>query len=398
MHALHASACFSAGRAHMPIAMPHTQKTIPRIRMRVVRPAGRPRGACALQAGLALAALVALFAFCAPCQAAPALSGARMVFTGDYGKSARNTDILAVPGVRMGMDFIPEGSPQGASVVLEVKLTRPEDGETREPLRWLLPGRIGYRASAVWEFAYPWEVQPGLWTMTASCEGRELARASFVVRAPGATDMDSPRKAPAQPKESDATQAAAAPVPKPPPPAASGGPDAARQEAAGVLVPQAFEEALSSLALGHGAQTFFEAAGGQPQGGQNRTGHPARPQDGSGAVAASAASAHSTKPQEKAEQQPAGEGRGRVVYVLVAGSYSGRDRALRMAQQLRRRGVKACIMRGRDGRKEFWRLVAGWREGLEEARNAKESLEAAVGEIFIAPTPAEQFRRDLRCP
>lgn len=135
-------------------------------------------------------------------QAAPPVSevtGLTVMFAGDPGKAGRNDSgkpvsvdagkpgqaheqgdppqgggantpgqglaLAAHPGLRFGLVVVPQGSPQGSPVVLEVRLSRPGDPEGAPSLRWLVPARMGFPAWCLWEFAYEWEIQPGVWTM-----------------------------------------------------------------------------------------------------------------------------------------------------------------------------------------------------------------------------------------
>lgn len=331
------------------------------------------------------------------------VTGARVVSIGEVGKpvpaGVEQTGIEGRPGIRFGMELVPEGTPQGAPVVLEARLKRPNDPQDGPPMRWLMAARIGIPVLSVWEFAYDWEVEPGLWTMTVSYEDAVLATASFMVVQPdpqvqaGVPAQAPPSSKPAKPGEprqdkttSDSTSAksqTATPAPMPKPGDAKAPtdkkPEASKSEAVkpDTQKPVAPRQDASQTA----PQKLPESAKTIAQPSQDRPAKPlAEVQD-------------QPAPAAKGTASPSG----RRVQVLVAGVYSEEARALWVAAFLKKSGVKACVRVEDRGGKKRWSLVAGWRDTPEEAKRAKDELTPSVGEIVIVPMSAADLEKGLQC-
>lgn len=347
------------------------------------------------------------------------VTGARVVSIGEVGKAVpagvEQTGIEGRPGIRFGMELVPEGTPQGAPVVLEARLKRPDDPQDGPPMRWLVAARIGIPVLSVWEFAYDWEVEPGLWTMTVSYEDAVLATASFMVvqpdpQAPVQTPAQAlPTSKPAKPgetrqdkKTSEAapakSQAAApAPMPKPGDAKASTGkqseaqkPESSKSDTAKPETPRPEPQKPDTAKPAAPRQEgSLSPALKQPD--------PAKP------VAPPLPQDRPPKPLTEALGQTAPAPKavagapGKRVQVLVAGVYSEEARALWVAAFLKKSGVKACVRVEDRGGKKRWSLVAGWRDTPEEAKRAKDELTPAVGEIVIVPMSAADLEKGLQC-
>jgi len=348
------------------------------------------------------------------------VTGARVVSIGELDKSAPaggdQTGIEGRPGIRFGMELIPEGTPQGGPVVLEARLKRPGDPEDVPPMRWLVAARIGIPVLSVWEFAYDWEVEPGLWTMTVSYEDAVLATASFMVVQPDpqsqtqALPQSQPSPKPAKPgeprqdkKTPDATPAKSqsappAPLPKPGDARTSTGkqseaqkPEASKSDAA---KPEASRQDTAKPDTQKPETQRQDVSPSAPQKQPESTKAVAPPQKD-----------RPVKPLAEVQGQSQGQGSpkdlpgvsGKRVQVLVAGVYSEEARALWVAAFLKKSGVKACVRVEDRGGKKRWSLVAGWRDTPEEARRAKDELTPSVGEIVIVPMSAVEFEKGLQC-
>lgn len=278
-------------------------------------------------------------------QAAPEVTGIKVVFVGELGKARQGRELAAYPGMRFGMEVIAEGTPKGAHVVLEARLTRPDDPEGTPPLRWLIPARIGYPAQSIWEFAYDWEIQPGVWTMDVASGETVSAPASFTLTQGQPLPQD---QAVAQIQDTTLTGQ------KPRDRSSEKGADKAPTEKplAGKKQPD------------------------KPSVERVLTEKPTKGASGTTRVGAS--------PQQR-------------LFVLMGGSFSEEGRAMWMAALLKGQGIKACV-RGyqRDGRK-FWGVVLGWKETLEEARKAKEELSRKAPEVLVVGMTAAELEKGLAC-
>jgi len=357
-----------------------------------------------------IAAIILCLAVLAAHPAWAGVTGARVVSIGEMGKTSpvagAQTDIAGGPGIRFGMELVPEGTPQGAPVVLEARLKRPDDPQDVPPMRWLVAARIGIPVLSVWEFAYDWEVEPGLWTMTVSYEDAVLATASFMVVQPDpqAQAQASPKPADTrqEKKASDTTSPKSqapplAPLPKPGAAKTSMGkqPESSKSDTAMTEAPkpetakpdtdktEASRQAPAKPDQQKPAAPRQDVGSSAPQ--KDRQAKPLADVQGSG-----------VSQDKSTTKDPAGAS-GKRVQVLVAGVYSEEARALWVAAFLRKSGVKACVRMEDRGGKKRWSLVAGWRDTPEEARRAKEELTPTVGEIVIVPMNASDLEKGLQC-
>lgn len=286
---------------------------------------------------------------------------------------AAASGVLAVegaPGARLSLDFTAPGAPGGPPVVLDVELKRPADTEQEGPLRWSLAALPGAPAQAVWEFAFPWEAQPGPWRLSVFQQGREVASALFDVTAPPQPPQafdagpdnaaDAPPTAPAQPKRPD-----------------PGAPPAARAQPA--------EPSPSKLPPVKPAPQAV-----QPQA------SPTKPD--SAVQAAPAAPRQPDAPKPAPRKRAVGGDPSRQVFALVAGSYSEEARALWVASFLRASGHEACVRRETLKGRQLWAVVAGWRDTRDEARQARDELAKATGDALVRPMKAGDLEKGLVCP
>ncbi|MFP5220954.1 MAG: hypothetical protein ACLGSA_01555 [Acidobacteriota bacterium] len=326
------------------------------------------------------------------------VTGARVVSIGEMDKGApqapqdgaARTGIEGRPGLRFGMELVPEGTPQGAPVVLEARLKRPDDPQDAPPMRWLVAARIGIPVLSVWEFAYDWEVEPGVWTMTVSHEDAVLATASFMVvqpdpqaqaQTPPQSQPSAKPSKPGEPRQDKKTPDSTPAKSQTPPSAAlpkSGDAKTSRPETA---KPDAAPDASRQDAGPPATRKQPEPAGSTSEPKPDRPAKPLPDVQGQGRTSSNGPAAAS----------------GKRVQVLVAGVYSEEARALWVAAFLQKRGVKACVRADERSGKKRWSLVAGWRDTPEEARRAKDELAPTVGEIVIVSMSAAELEKGLQC-
>jgi cell division septation protein DedD len=252
--------------------------------------------------------------------------------------------VSASPGVRFGMELIPEEAANGSPMILEARLFRPGDPGASPVDRWMIAARAGYPAVSVWEFAYDWEVEPGVWTMKIYSADKELASAAFRVSPPPAA---SPVSQVPLPSASRPGQAVAIPSP---PQTDSAHVSKRGSEADRPLTPP---QKLPATSAPRNMPDKARAGVGQPD---------------------------------------------RRVYALIGGTYSQESRAQWMAAFLKGQGVTACVRSwNKDGR-TMWAIVAGWRDSPEEARQARKELSPVVGDMLIWPMRAGELEKGLKCP
>ena len=282
--------------------------------------------------------VVMLLVLSGPALAGTVVTGTKVTFAGEEGKPGPVQVVAGKPGVRFGLELVPEGSPPGAPVVLEVRLLRPGDSEDAPSPRWLVAARVGQPAACLWEFAYDWEVKPGVWTMTVSHESVVLATEPFTVTREESQirPQDKDNKAPEPVKAADAVPDRGSLK------TADTGPQARKSPA----------ESESSLTKQPVQPNGKRLVGGQPD---------------------------------------------RRVYALIGGTYSEEDRALWMASLLKNRGVQPCVRIEERGGRRLWSLVAGWRDSLEEAKEAKQKLAPLMGDMVVVPMTAGNLEKGLQC-
>lgn len=271
--------------------------------------------------------------------------------------------VSAAPGTALSLDAQVPPSPGEPSVLLEATLSRP-GGQAQDDIRWLVAAAPGMTARVSWEFAYPWEVVPGVWTMRVSSDGQVIARADFDVT-PGAPPAQAAKAQPAGKK---------APAPQQ---SESKAPDAGQ---AGKKTPDQKQAEPRQPAKPDPA--------GQPSPGQ------------------SAAARQSPLPQPKAPAAPETRARSgpvtgdpaRRLYVLVGGSYTEEARALWVSVFLEKRGVKACVREEVIGSRRLWAVITGWTESQQEAARMRASQAGLVGETILRTMSAGELSRGLRCP
>jgi len=314
---------------------------------------------------------------------ASGVTGARVVSSGEAGK-ASSSGVTGSPGVRFGLEIVPDGPAKGAPVVLQVVLSRPNDGDDAPAARWFVPARVGLPAQCFWEFAYDWEVEPGDWTMSISHGGQEIARAVFTVSRPAATapatvpvpdqgktqKANGTRQGKAEGKSAQEAQSQEARRPEPgrsePGQKPQGTAEADHQDAAKPQKPQADAGKSPPPAPAPG-QTGQDPAGGKP-------------------------------PREQARaKRIVGGAPSRTVYALMAGAYSTEAKALWMASFDAGRGVSACVRRESLKGRVVWQVVAGWRDSREAALRLKDELAPKLGDILVRAVSAAELEKGLSC-
>lgn len=307
--------------------------------------------------------LLLLLPPCGDALAQATVTGARVAASGVVGAPAQNRAIAAAPGVRFGLDVVPEGTPQGAPVVLEVRLTRDQDPPDAPDIRWQVAARVGTPARCAWEFASDWEIVPGVWTMTVYYEDKELASASF-----------------------DVARAEAPPVAQSPAPAPDQAPLAKRPEARQAKSPPQSPDRAAPSATG--AAKTRKAGEAQP---------PAPGDKPPVAAKAEAPSRVQPSPSPQPAGGPVGGRSDRRVYALLAGSFSTEARAQWVAAFLKGQGARACVrVQDRDGRK-LWTVVAGWRDTPEDARRARDELAPLAGDVLVRAMSAGELEKGMEC-
>lgn len=339
--------------------------------------------------------------FCSQALAETAVTGARVVSSGEMGKPGTQ-DIQARPGVRFGLELVPEGAPGGSSVVLEGRLLRPQDVEGMPPVRWMVAARIGVPVQIVWEFAYDWEVEPGVWTMKVFHEEKELASVPFaVVRA--STPLQEPKSQnqrdgrQAKPGESQ-SQAPIRDVGAKVGIGQAGGPAISPE-------PKATPEADKTPAR-PGDAAAGPAAKNAPVDSLDSAASSSKTSTGKTQADPGKADVHERKQPEHLKSEIQGQENARRVvggkpdrrvYALMCGAYSEEARALRAASLLKARGVTPCLRVDSKNGKKLWHVVAGWRDSPEDARKAKAKLTPVLGEVFVQPMSAKELETGLIC-
>lgn len=254
--------------------------------------------------------------------------------------------VTGAPGAVLAMQAQAPASPDGSPVVLEARLARPGAESPGSDIRWLVAAAPDKPVSVTWEFAYPWEVTPGVWTMRVLSEGREIARASFDVALAEETAPQAPAKPVVKPEPESSTKKSAAPAkPEAKQPAK---PDPSRDDPRPrqtVPGPKAIEPPARRAQPG--------AVGGDP----NRT-----------------------------------------LFVLVGGSYSEEARALWVSVFLEKRGVKACVREETVGGRRLWAVITGWSSSQADIALLRAQQAATVGETITRTMRAGELSKGLRCP
>jgi hypothetical protein len=325
-----------------------------------------------------LAAAMVLAALARPCQALEAgyLDGSAV--------GGAPLAVAAAPGVSLGVILTPPGEPAGAPLVLEVSLEHP--GEALAPaVRWQAAAYAGSPVRLTWEFAYPFEVQAGTWTMRVSQDGRELAWAAFeVTPAPEAASGPAAR-AEAAPGAQPPIAGIAPPVPPggrtQAPPAESGKPAKPGQAVLPPSAPPAREPAPGTSApSGQPVPDGKAKSDAKPPAAEGPAARPAGPGPGK------------TPPRAFIGGDP-----GRRVYAVLAGTFSEEARALWVASFLKQKSGRACVRkRVKDGR-TLYAVVAGWSETREGAAELKRSLEGVAPGSLVIAFAAGELEAGLSC-
>ncbi len=335
-------------------------------------------------------------------RAGQVVSGLTVVFAGELGQPRQSRDVAAYPGMRFGLEVVAEGAPKGAHVVLEARLIRPGDAEGAPPIRWLIPARIGYPVQSVWEFAYDWEVQPGVWTMEVVSGDASSGPVSFTVvagQAPAQSQASASGRVSNQGNASVQTQETAGDIQKSKDKPANKNADKSQAEK-----PRP-EEAQSGKAQPGNTQPEKV----KPDKAHSEIAQPDKPQSGKATLNQSPA--EKKQPDKVLSDKPLTEkpakgtsAKNRVglpaqqrVFVVMGGSFSEEGRAMWMAALLKGQGITACIREHRrDGRK-YWGVVLGWKNSIEEARAAKEDLSRKVKDVLVTGMSVGELEKGLSC-
>ena len=282
-------------------------------------------------------------------RAAPVVSGAQVTFSGEIGRADSTTDIAAKPGVRMGLELVPQGSKAGEPLALDVQVLRPGTQPLPPPISFQVAAATGSPVLCAYEFAYGWEAVPGTWTMKVFYDGKELASQDFTV-------AEAPQDAAASQATEPTPPVAALPETKP----AETAPTADKPSAA----PQPAQEKEPAQ------KPLAEKSPGQKT--------PAKDNP-----------AKKTPIKGKPSQQR---------FVLVSGVYSQEVRAQWVTALLKDRGVKARVKKNAGTAKPTWSVVVGWKDTRQQALDAKRKLSAKVGEIQIVPMTSDELEKGLARP
>lgn len=306
-----------------------------------------------------LAAVAILAALARPCRALEAayLDGSAV--------GGAPLAVAAAPGVSLGVVLTPPGEPPGAPLVLEVSLEMglEQPGQAQAPaIRWQAAAYAGSPVRLTWEFAYPFEVQAGTWTMRVGVSGLELASAAFAVT-PAAEDAPSPAASPAAPSGAAPGLSSGATPSRPhgPPPSATQDP------------PPSFPPGIKT-----------------PD---------APPENGRPAKSSQAAWPGIADPGKKPPRAPSviGGDPARRVYAVLAGSFSEEARALWVASFLKQKSDRACVRKREKEGRTLYAVVAGWKDTREEAEKLKRLIEGAAPGSLVVPFTAGELEAGLSC-
>ncbi len=327
-----------------------------------------------------------------------------LVFAGELSPARRAGVVRAAPGVRMGLELAPRGLAKGAQQVLDVRLRRPGAPEGADTA-WAVLATGGQNVLCVYEFAYPWEVDPGEWVMSVYSGGVLLVRGVLAVEQGPALAEARPEARPeardepkpdAKASKTDARQPAKPAEPKQeakPQPKAEQKPEQKAQAEPKASAEKPRPDAKPQSEPKPQAEPKPQPAP-QPAVEAKPKAAPASPPS---------ASPPSASPPPVAAPKPApgrvvGGDPQRQVFALVAGTFSEESRALWMSALLRGKGVQTCVRAvDQRGGKPRWQLLAGWKESRAEADKAKAQLTPALGEVIVAPMRAGELEKGLRC-
>jgi len=335
--------------------------------------------------------------------ATPAVSGAQVIFSGEIGRADSTTEIIARPGMRMGLELVPQGSPVGMPVVLDVQVLRPETQPP--PVSFQVAAAMGSPVLCAYEFAYDWEAVPGIWTMKVFHDGKELASKDFtVVTAPQGTDSSQVAAHPETKPVETAPTAATSPQDTAPNPGQS-----ADQHPESAAKPQ---KALPKQE--YPPQTGPPAAASaktisQPAASQSPRPEAVRKEGSDQKLAAKKPSGLKTPMGKSSGRQPSLVGNSarktpvkeksdHQKFVLINGVYSQEVRAQWVAALLKNRGVKAQVKKNANTAKPTWSVVVGWKDTRQEALDAKRKLSPQVGEVNIVPMTSGELEKGLTRP
>jgi len=347
---------------------------------------------------LLLTALVMCFWSHAWAQSEGAKPRARIVFAGEMGKPG-SQDVQARPGMRFGLELVPEGAPKGTSVVLEARLLSPKTPEGLHPIRWLVAARMGMPVQIAWEFAYDWEVEPGVWTMKVFLEETELASVPFTVARVASPTQNSKSFEPQDGRQAKSEEPSAHPQKLIDGAIALSGESGSAVKGHGTK--DASETVKSPVKTnGAGAAHVKNSAPGDSVASPGKTASDTPQVDPGNVVTHDRKGSEHTKssaPSPPNTQRVVGGKPDRRVYALMGGAYSEEARALRAASVFKARGVSPCLRVDFKNGKKLWHVVIGWRDSPEAARKAKAELLPVLSEVFVQPMSAKELETGLTC-
>ena len=333
---------------------------------------------------------------------APVVSGAQVIFSGEIGRKGPKTDIAAKAGVRMGLELIPEGSPAGTPVVLDVQILRPETQPPSPALSFQVAAALNAPALCAYEFAYDWEAIPGTWTMNVSHNGKELASQTFTVAAATSQEADSPQAAqadqaaePEQPPTPAAPPVAVLPEEKPAEaaPAADNPPKDAAQNPEQKPAPIPEKDTPKTA----GSAGFVPKTAAPEAARKDRPDQKPLAEKFPTPKPPAKKSPDQKKPAkgDSTQKAPTRANAGRQTFVLVSGVYPQEVRAQWMAALLKDRGVKAWVRKNANTAKPTWSVVVGWKDTREQALDAKRKLAPRAGALSIVPMTTGDLEKGL---
>lgn len=291
--------------------------------------------------------------------------------------------VAAAPGVSLGLVLTPPGEPPGAPLVLEISLeiglARPSAPHA-PAVRWQAAAYAGSPVRLTWEFAYPFEIQAGTWTMRVSQNGRELVSAAFEVT-PAQEDSPGPAAKP------DAAPGAPPSMTQAPPPSSPSG----RKTP---TTPPPMEPVQPPAATPGGKTSAAPPENGKPAT-AGHTGSESKPPVPSSHAAKPAAPEPGKTPPRAASI--IGGDPARRVYAVLAGTYSEEARALWVAAFLKERGARACLRKKvKDGR-TLYAVVAGWSDTREDAEKLRRVIDGVAPGSLAVPFAAGELEAGLSC-
>ena len=356
--------------------------------------------------------------------------------TGQRPAKFARSGLVLEPGDRgLGCRFRIGGGPEGETVLVEVRLTRPAlVGGGQAVDRWYVPARRGETALAEHLFEGAGETEPGQWDLALYIDDQLQAERRFEVQgAPKEVSPTVAASASPPPATPPTPTVAAASVPAAPPPllpdapGARSGPSPQETTAADLAivlapepassgVPEAWAASLPPPALParktarqtpQPAASRKDASPASPPASAAKAGAarpdgqaPAKSPSPSGKTAVALAKpapeprASSPAPAAKSPSAPSGQATG--YYALQTGIFSMPGNAENQAARLRGQGLPACVAAEPGAGRTRYRVLAGRYGDRQAAQASRDAVTTAVGGgavLFrVDPTLASRLR------